>query len=86
MIDIGKNFILQRQKCPTRIDQIQAGQVILFGDLLGAQMLLDRHREVRAAFDGGIVGDDEDFAVRDAPDAGDNPRLMDLRYRKVRCS
>lgn len=46
--------------------------MILFGDLLGAQMLLDRHREVRSAFDGGIVGDDQHFAIADAPYAGDN--------------
>ena len=36
MIDIRKDFILQRQKRPTRINEIQAGQIILFGDLLGA--------------------------------------------------
>src|SRR5688500_18072053 len=66
MRSVGKDFILQGQKRPTRTDEIQAGQIILFGDLLGAQMLLDRHREVRPAFDSGIVGDDERFAIADA--------------------
>ena len=72
MIDIGEDFVLQGQKRPARIDEIQAGQMILFGDLLGAQMFLDRHREVGAAFDGRVVGDDENFAVADASDASDN--------------
>src|SRR5687768_14778420 len=66
MIEVGKDFVLQGQKRPARIDEIQAGQIILFGDLLSAQMLLDRHREVRPTFDSGIVGDDEHFAVADA--------------------
>ncbi len=72
VIEVGEDLVLKRQKCPARIDEIQAGQVIFLGDLLGAQMLFDRHREVRSAFDGGIVGDDEHFAVPDAPDAGDD--------------
>src|SRR5260221_71213 len=74
MIDIGKDFVLQGQKRPARIDEIQAGQMILFGDLLGAQMFLDRHREIRSAFDGGVVGNYKHFAIRNAPDAGDDAR------------
>ncbi len=85
MIDVGKDFILQGQERAARIDEIQAGQMILFGDLLGAQMFLDRHREVGAAFDGGVVGDDEHFAIRDAPDAGDDARGGSLFVIEVVC-
>ena len=63
VIDVGKDLVLQGQKRPARIDEIQAGQMIFLGDLLGAQMFLDRHREVGPAFDGGIVGDDQHLAI-----------------------
>ena len=84
MIGVGKDFVLQGQKRPARIDEIQAGQMILLGDLLGAQMFLDRHREVRSAFDGGIVGDDEHFAIVNAPDAGDDARGWSFNRHVIR--
>src|SRR5688500_16793238 len=37
-------------------------------------MLLDRHWEIRPAFDSSIVGDDHYFTVANAPDAGDDSR------------
>src|SRR5919202_6143890 len=52
--------------------------MVLLGDLLGAEVLLDRHRVVRAALDGGIVCDDDGLFSRDAPDAGDDPGRRDL--------
>ena len=36
MIGIGKDFVLQGQERPARIDEVETGQMILFGDLLGA--------------------------------------------------
>ena len=42
-------------------------------DLLRPQVLLHRHRVVGAAFDGGVVGDDDDLAPLDPGDAGDHP-------------
>ena len=44
------------------------------GDLLRAQVLLDRHRVVGAALDGRVVGDDHELAPGDDADAGDDPR------------
>ena len=52
--------------------------MILFGDLLGAQMFLNRHRKIRPAFDGGVVGNDEHFAIADASDASDDARAWTL--------
>ena len=71
---IGKDFGLQRQERAARIDEIDARQMILLGDLLRAQMFFDRHRIVRAAFDGGVVGDDDAVLPFDDADAGDNSR------------
>ncbi len=59
MLAIGKHFGLKRQKRAARIDQIDARERVLLGDFLRAQMLLDRHRIVGAAFDRCIVGDDD---------------------------
>ena len=54
------------------MDQIDAPQQVLARDLLGAQMLLHRHRIIRAAFDGQVVAHDHALAARHPPDAGDN--------------
>ena len=58
MIAIWKYLVLLREKCPTRVDKVDAGQVVLFGDFLRPQVLLDGHRVVGAALHGRIVGDD----------------------------
>ena len=57
---------------PARIDEVDAGQVVLARHVLGAQVLLDRERIVGAALDGGVVGDDDAFLARDAPHARDD--------------
>ena len=64
MLAVGKHLGLMRQVGAAGIDQIDAGQPVLARDLLRAQMLLHRHRIIGAAFDGGIVADDDAFAAR----------------------
>ena len=71
MIAVGEHLGLVRQIRPARIDQINARQTVLGRDLLGAQMLLDRHRIIRSALDRRIVGDDHDLAAVNDADAGD---------------
>ncbi len=71
VLAVGKDLGLQRQKGAAGIDEVDARQAVLERDLLRAQVLLDGDREVRAAFDRGVVGDDQHFAARDAADAGD---------------
>ena len=73
---VGKDLVLHRQERAAGIDHVDAGQIVLPRDILRAQMLLHRHRIIGAALDGGIVGDDDAFAARDAPDAGDDARRM----------
>ncbi len=72
MVAVGEDLILQRQEGPAGVDQVDAGQAVLLGDFLRAQMLLHRHRVIGAALDGGIVGNDQAFHPGDAADAGDH--------------
>ena len=72
VIAIGKHVDLVRQVRAARIDEIDARQVVLAGDLLRPQVLLDGQRVVRAALDRRVVADDHAFAAADAADAGDD--------------
>jgi hypothetical protein len=66
----GKDLVLHRQERTARVDQVNARQVVLLGDLLGAQMLLNGQREVRAALDRCVVGDHHAMPAFDGYDAG----------------
>jgi hypothetical protein len=72
MVAVREDVRPLRQVRAARIDEIEAGQPVLARDLLGAQMLLHRHREVGAALDGRIVAHDHDLAPRHPTDAGDH--------------
>jgi hypothetical protein len=78
MVAIRKNLGLMRQVCPARIDQIDAGQTVLLGDLLSPQVLFDRNREIGPAFDGRVIGHDHDFTATDPPNAGNDPSRWSL--------
>ena len=69
----GKTSSWLGRKAPPRVDQVDAGQAVLLRDLLRAQVLLHRHREVGAALHRRVVGDDHALAPRHAADAGDDP-------------
>ena len=73
MIAIGKHLGLVRQVGAAAIHQIDAGQAVLLGDLLRAQVLLHRHREIGAALHRRVVGDDHHLAAAHPADAGDDP-------------
>ena len=77
VLAVGKHLGLVRQVGAAAVDQIDAGQPVLAGDLLGAEMLLHRHRVVGAALDGAVVADDHAFAALDAADAGDQAGAVD---------
>ena len=74
----GKISSCMRQERAAGIDHVDAGQIVLPRDILRAQMLLHGHRIIGAALDGGVVGDDDAFAARNAPDAGDDAGGMDV--------
>ena len=77
VLAVGKHLGLVRQVGAAGVDQVDAGQPVLARDLLGAQVLLHRHRIVGAALDGGVVAHDHAFAALDAADAGDQAGAVD---------
>ena len=70
VLAVGKDVGLQRQERPAGIDEIHAGEAVLFCDLLRAEMFLDGHRIVRAAFDRRVVSNDDAIDARDDAYAG----------------
>ena len=50
------------------VHQVDQRELVLAGDVLGAEDLLDGHRKTRARLHGGVVGDDHDQPVRDPSD------------------
>ena len=57
VLAVGEDLVLHRQERAAGVDEVDARQVVVGRDLLGAQVLLDRHRVVGAALDGRVVGD-----------------------------
>ena len=74
VVAVGKDLVLQRQERAAAVHQVEARQRVLQGDLLCAQVLLHRHRVVRAALDRRVVGDDDALDALHATDAGHDPR------------
>jgi hypothetical protein len=96
VISIGKDFVLQGQEGAARVDEIDAWQAILEGDLLRTQVLLYGQRVVGAALYGRVVGDDHAADAANGSDSADEPRgrqrhvvdairgeLADLEPRRV---
>ena len=72
VVAVGEDLVLHRQERAAGVDEVDARQPVLEGDLLRAQVLLHRQRVVRAALDGGVVADDHHLAPVDETDAGDD--------------
>ncbi|MBA7652319.1 hypothetical protein ES703_60149 [subsurface metagenome] len=75
---VRKDLVLHRQEGAAGIHHVDARQIVLPRDVLGAQMLLHRHRIVGAALDGGIVGHDHAFPPRNPAHTGDHARRMHI--------
>jgi len=69
---------LKREEDSAGVDEVNAGQMIVEGDFLRAHVFLDGHREVCAAFDGGVVRDDHALAAVDPSDPRDDSRAGTL--------
>ncbi len=74
VVVVGEDLVLHRQEHARGVDQVDQGQAVPAGDLLGAEDLLDRHREARARLDRRVVGDDHHAAADDPADPRDHPR------------
>ena len=72
VVAVREDVGLERQEGAAAVDEVDARQPVLERDLLRAQVLLDRHRVVRAALDGRVVGDDDAGRALDPADAGDD--------------
>ena len=83
VLAVGEDLVLQRQVGAARVDEVDARQAVLRRDLLGAEVLLDREREVRAALHGRVVGDDHALAALDDADPGHDPRAGRLAVVQV---
>ena len=70
IVGVGKDVFLQRKKHAGGVDQINRRDVIFDGDILRANDFLRGHREKRAGFHGGVVGDDHERAAADAREPG----------------
>ena len=70
---VGEHLGLERQERAAGVDEVDARQPVLLGDLLGTEVLLDRDREVRAALHRRVVGDEHALAPLDDADSGDDP-------------
>ena len=73
VLAVGEDVVLLGQEGAAGVDEVDARQPVLQRHLLRAQVLLDRHRVVGAALDGGVVGDDHALAPGHPADAGDHP-------------
>ncbi len=78
VLPVREDLVLQRQKGPAGVDEVDAGKMVSLGYLLGPEVLFDRHRVVGAALDRRVVRHDHDLPPRDAPDAGDHARRRNL--------
>src|SRR5438105_4773376 len=78
VIAVGKHLRLKRKKRAARIDQVHARKTILQSDILRAQMLFHRDREIGTSLYRRIVGDDHHLASRDPADAGQEARRRRL--------
>ena len=81
MVAVGKDLVLIGQVRPPAIDQINARQAALLGDLLGAKVLFHRDRKIGATLHGGVIADDHHLPpldqtdTRDHTTAGGRPRV-----------
>ena len=71
MVPVREDLGLVGQVGAAGIHQVDAGQGVLLGDLLGPQVLLHRQGEIGPALHRGVVGQDHDLAAADPADASD---------------
>lgn len=72
MFAVGEDISLEVEEGAAGVDEVDTGEMVILGDILGAEMFFNRFGVVGTAFDSGVVGDDHDFDAGDAADAGDD--------------
>ena len=74
VLAVREHLVLEGEERATRVHEIDAGQVVLEGDLLGAEVLLDAHRVVGAALHRRVVRDHHALDPAHPADPGDEAR------------
>ena len=74
VLAVREHLVLHGQECAAGVDEVDARQAVAQRDLLRPQVLLDRHRVVRAALDRCVVRHHDALASGDPTDPGDDPR------------
>ena len=74
VVAIREYLGLEREKCSAGIDEVDAGQAVFLGDLLCAEMFLDRDRKISPTLHRGVIGNNHAFPTVDRADPRDNPR------------
>ena len=86
MVSVWKHTGPRRKISAAGIHEVNARQVVLPGDFLGAQMLLHGQRIVCAALNGRIIHDEHALCPLDAANARDNASARnDIVVDFVRC-
>ena len=85
VVAVGEDLGLEREEGAAGVDEIDAREAVLAGDLLRAEVLLHGQRVVRAALHGGVVRDDRALASLDDADPGDDPGGGGVAVVEVLC-
>ena len=72
VLTVGEHIVLVGQVGTARVNQINAGQVVLLGHFLRTQMLLDRHGVVGATLHRSVVAHNHAIHAIDAANAGNH--------------
>jgi hypothetical protein len=74
VVAVGEDFVLEREERAAGVDEVDARQLVLLGDLLRTQVLLDGEWKVRAALDCRVVGHDHALLALDDTNARHDSR------------
>ena len=69
---VGEDLVLERQERAAGVDEIDDAELVLERDVLGPDVLLDRHRDERSALHRGVVGDEHPRHAVHQADTGDD--------------
>ena len=89
VVTVGKDLVLIGQVRAAAIDQIDAGQMVFLGDLLGTQVFFDTHREIGAALHRRIIAHDHAVDAlhladtRDHTRRGGRPAIKPMRRQRT---
>ena len=73
MLFVWENLVLHWQVHPRTVDEVDDGESILEGNLLGSKVFLASDGKPSTGFDGGVVGHDQTWLTVNASKFNDDP-------------